>query len=192
MGIFNHISKDKTNTNVQDGTTRFDIIFSDYARKDDLLNYYKTSMSITNPINMGGNGITALGERTEDTDGINKSFLNKRIPTTSKNLKSEISTSITELTQTNNEKVKDLETMITRGATKLSEMNKFINNEIKALRSTYDELNKKNTLTADEIKKINNSLTSALKSIKTSMVDFNKKFIDTKELQSEITKLKIQ
>ena len=37
MGIVNHISKDKTNTNVQDGITRFDIIFSDYARKDDLL-----------------------------------------------------------------------------------------------------------------------------------------------------------
>ena len=48
----------------------------------------------------------------------------------------------------------------------------------------------KNTLTADEIKKINNSLTSALKSIETTMVDFNKKFIDTEELQNEILKLK--
>ena len=49
MGIFSHISKDKT-TNVQDGTTRFHIIFSDYARKDDLLNYYNKSMPITNHI----------------------------------------------------------------------------------------------------------------------------------------------
>ena len=63
-----------------------------------------------------------------------------------------------------------------------------INNEIKAIRSTYDELNKKDTLTADEIKMINNSLTSALKCIETTTVDFNKTFIDIEELQSEILK----
>ena len=76
MGIFNHISKDKINTNVQDGITRFDIIFSDYARKDDLKNYYNKSMpiTITNPIDMGGNRITSLADPTEDTDGINRSF----------------------------------------------------------------------------------------------------------------------
>ena len=81
MGIFNHISKDKNNTNVQDGTTRFDIIFSDYARKDDLLNYYNKSIPIvaTNPIEMGGNKITSLADPTEDTNRINRSFLNKRI-----------------------------------------------------------------------------------------------------------------
>ena len=33
---------------------------------------------------------------------------------------------------------------------------------------------------------INNSLVRALKGIETTMVDFNKKFIDTEELQSEI------
>ena len=83
MGIFNHILKDKTNTNVQDGITRFDIIFSDYARKDDLLQYYNKSLPITttNPIDMGGNRITSLADPTEDTDGINRSFLNKRIST---------------------------------------------------------------------------------------------------------------
>ena len=107
MGIFNHISRDKTN--VQDGTTRFDIIFFDYARKDDLLNYYNKSMPITNHTNMGGNKIIALGDPTEDTDRLNKRFLNKKNSKASKNLKSEISTSITELTQTNNEKVKDLD-----------------------------------------------------------------------------------
>ena len=76
MGVFNDISKDKTNTNVQDGITRFDIIFS-----DDLLNYYNKSMPIatSNPIDMGGNRITSLADPTEDTDGINRSFLNKRI-----------------------------------------------------------------------------------------------------------------
>ena len=80
IGIFNHISKDRTNTNVQDGTTRFDIIFSDYARKDDLLNYYNKSMPITtttNPIDMGGNKTTSLADPTEDTDGINRFFLIK-------------------------------------------------------------------------------------------------------------------
>ena len=86
MGIFNHISKDKTNTNVHDGITRFDIIFSDYAKKDDLLNYYSKLLSIstTNPIDMGGNRITSLADPTEDTDGINRSFLNKRISTATK------------------------------------------------------------------------------------------------------------
>ena len=39
MGIFNPVSKDKSKTNTQSGTTRFDIIFSDYARKDDFLKY---------------------------------------------------------------------------------------------------------------------------------------------------------
>ena len=33
---------------------------------------------------MGGNRITSLADPTEDTDGINKSFLNKIISTASK------------------------------------------------------------------------------------------------------------
>ena len=33
MGIFNHVSKDKSETNIQSGTTRFDIILSDFAQK---------------------------------------------------------------------------------------------------------------------------------------------------------------
>ena len=46
-----------------------------------LLNYDNKSMPITttNPIDMGGNRITSLADATEDTDRINKSFLNKRI-----------------------------------------------------------------------------------------------------------------
>ena len=192
MAIFNHISKDKTNINVQDGITRFDIIFSDYARKDNLLQYYNKSMPITttNPINMGGNRITSLADPTVDTDGINRSFLNKKISTATKNLKSEISTSVSDLTKTNNVKVNELETKITNGAIALSEMNKSINNEIKAITITLDILNKKDTLTDDEIKKINNKLVSAIKSIDTTMLDFNKMLIDTEEIQSEITKLK--
>ena len=39
----------------------------------------------TNPINMGENKITSLGNPTEDTDAINRSFLTKRISTASKN-----------------------------------------------------------------------------------------------------------
>ena len=42
-----HISKDKTLTNVQSGTRRFDILVSDYVRKDDLFTYYSESMPIT-------------------------------------------------------------------------------------------------------------------------------------------------
>ena len=107
MGIFNHISTDKTNTNVQDGTTRFDIIFSDYARQDELLNCYNKSMPIitTNPSDMGRNKITSLADPTEDTDGINRSFLNKRLNTVTKNIQSEISTSILDITKTNKEKL---------------------------------------------------------------------------------------
>ena len=61
-------------------------------------------ITTTNPIDMG-NRITCLADPTEDTDGINRSFLNKRISTASKNLKSEISTSISDLTKTNNKKL---------------------------------------------------------------------------------------
>ena len=88
MGIFNHISKDKTNTNVQDGITRFDIIFPDYTRKDDLINYNNKSMPIstTNTINMGGNIITSLADPIEGSNGINTSFLNKRISIVTKDI----------------------------------------------------------------------------------------------------------
>ena len=41
MEIFNHMSKNKSTTNIQSGTARFDLIFSDYVRNDDLNNYYK-------------------------------------------------------------------------------------------------------------------------------------------------------
>ena len=49
----------------------------------------------------------------------------------------------------NNEKVKDLETKITRGATVLLEINKFINDQLKVITTTLDTLNKKDTLTDD-------------------------------------------
>ena len=57
---------------------------------------------------------------------LNRNFLNKRISTATKNLKSEITTTLSELTNRNNEKVSDLETKITKGATDLLEMNKLI------------------------------------------------------------------
>ena len=41
MGIFHHVSKDKSKTNIQSGTVNFDAMFSDYVRTDDLNNYYK-------------------------------------------------------------------------------------------------------------------------------------------------------
>ena len=52
-------------------------------------------------------------------------------------------------------------------------------------------MNKKDTVSAEDIKKINDKLVSEIKSVETRMNDFNKMFIDTEELQSEITKLKI-
>ena len=51
-------------------------------------------------------------------------------------------------------------------------------------------MNTKDTLTAGEIKKINDKLINELKDVETKMNEFNKFFIDTEELQSEITKLK--
>ena len=55
MEIFNHVSKDKSKTNIQSGTTRFDIIFSDNARKYILINYYSKSehVTFTKPVDMG-------------------------------------------------------------------------------------------------------------------------------------------
>ena len=66
---------------------------------------------------MGGNKITSLADPTEDTDAVNKSFLNKRISTATKNLTNDINTSLSDLIKTNNEKVNDLETKITNRAT---------------------------------------------------------------------------
>ena len=75
MGIFNHISKNISTDNIVSGTARFDLIFSDYVKSDDLNNYYK----ISEPIDMGGNRITSLGEPTEATDAINRNFLHRRL-----------------------------------------------------------------------------------------------------------------
>ena len=99
-------------------------------KEDELLQQYNKSIPIvaTNPIDMGGNRITSLADPTEDTDAINRIFLNKRISTANKNLKNEIqkevTISISDLTKTNNEKVNELETKITNGATALSEIQK--------------------------------------------------------------------
>ena len=104
--------------------------------------------------------------------------------------KTEINKSISELTNTNEEKVKDLETKIMKGEVDLSEMNKLMTDQIKVVNTTLESLNNKDVLTAEDIKGINNTLTTSLKDIETKMVDFNKKFIDTEELQSEINKMK--
>ena len=86
MGFFNNISK-LSNKNMQRVDATFEVIWSEYAKKDELLNYYNKSIPIvaTNHIDMGGNRITSLADPTEDTDGINRSFLNKKIYTTNKN-----------------------------------------------------------------------------------------------------------
>ena len=191
MGIFNNISKlsDKT---IKRADTTFELVMSEYARKDDLLQYYDKTKPITtsNLIDMSGNRIINLGEPVDDTDGVSKSFLNKRITYATRNLKIDINTSIAELTKTNNDKVVELEAKIIKGATDLSEIQKTITNNIKTITDTLTELNKKDTLIAVEIKNINDKLVNELKNVETKMNDFNKMFIDTEELQSEITKLK--
>jgi len=195
MGIFNNLTK-LSGKNIQRMDTTFEIIAADYEIKDELLNYYNKLVPIvaTNPLDMGGNRITSLADPTEDTDAINRIFLNKRISTANKNLKNEIqketNTSIAELTKTNNDKVTDLETRITNGATALSAIQKTISDYIKSITDTHTELNKKDTLTAEEIKSINNKLTTELNNVETKMNEFNKMFIDTEELQSEISKLR--
>ena len=95
MGIFINISK-LSKSNIKTGDTLIGIIWSDYAKKDDLLNYYEKSK----PIDMGGNKITSLADPKEDTDAINRSFLNKRIYTANKNLKNDINTSLADLIKT--------------------------------------------------------------------------------------------
>ena len=170
--------KNKSTTNISSGTARFDLIFSDYVRNDDLNNYYK----ISEPIDMGGNRITSLGKPTEITDAINRNFLHRRLTAATTNLKSEINTSISDLTKTDNEKVSDLESKITKGAVDLQEMNKLIEEQIKVINNILESFNNKDILTAEDIKGINNTLTTLLKDIETEIVDFNKKFIDTEEL----------
>ena len=91
MGIFNHVSKNKS-TNTQSGTVNFDVIFSDYVRNDDLNNYYKKS----EPIDVGGNKITSLGEPTEATDAINRNFLHRRLTAATANIKSDFTTTLSE------------------------------------------------------------------------------------------------
>ena len=124
---------------------------------------------------MGGN----KRYTTEDTDAINRSFLNKRIYTANKNLRNDINTSLADLVKTNNEKITDLETKITNGATALSEIQKSITNQLKSIIDTFTELNKKDTLTAEEIKNINVKLATELRTVETKMNEFNKMFIDT-------------
>ena len=106
---------------------------------------------------MGGNRITSLGEPTEPTDAVNRSYQHRRLTTAIANLKTEISTSISEITNINEEKVKDLETKIMKGAIDLQKMNKLITDQIKVVNTTLESLNNKDVLTAEDIKGINNT-----------------------------------
>ena len=144
MGIFNNITKLPAKS-IQRADATYDIVLGDYAKKSELLNYYNklTPIVATNAIDMGGNKITSLADPAEDGDAINRSFLTKRISTASKNLKNDINTSLADLVKTNNEKVTDLETKITNGATALSEIQKSITNQLKSITDTFTELNKK-------------------------------------------------
>ena len=169
MGIFNHVSKNKS-TNIQSGIVNFDVIFSDYVRNDDLNNYYKK----LELIDVGGNKVSSLGEPTEATDAMNRNFLYRRPTAATGNIKSDFTTTLSELSKTNNEKVNDLETKIIRETTDLLEMNKLITNQITVVTNTLDLLNKKDVVTDEGIKKINNTLTTSLQDIETKMVDFIK------------------
>ena len=126
MGIFNNITK-LPGKSIQRLDATYDVVLGDYAKKSELLNYYNKLSPIvaTNPIDMGGNKITSLADPTEDGHAIDRSFLTKRISTANKNLKNDINTSIADLVKTNNEKVTDLDTKITNGATALSEIQKL-------------------------------------------------------------------
>ena len=111
MGIFNHISKNKSTDNIVSGIARFDLIFSDYVRSDDLNNYHKKS----EPVDMSGNRITSLGEPIA-TDSVNRNYQHRRLTAEIEKLKTEINKSISDLTNTNEEKVKELETELIKGA----------------------------------------------------------------------------
>ena len=81
MGIFNHISK-LSKSNVQSGNAIFDLVMTDYAKKDDLTNYHNKSeppLTMSIDLNINENQITFLGDPVDENDAINKSFLNKRI-----------------------------------------------------------------------------------------------------------------
>ena len=116
---------------------------------------------------MAWNKITSWGEPTEATDAINRNFLHRRLTAATTSIKSDFTTTLAELTKTNNEKVSDLETKITRGATDLLEMNKLITNQITVVTNTLQSLNKKDVITGEDIKRINNTLTFSLEDIET-------------------------
>ena len=101
---------------------------------------------------MGGNKITSLGEPTEATDAINRNYLQRRLTSAGKDIRSEFTTTLSELTKTNNTKVSDIETKITKGATDLLEMNKLITNQITVVTNTLESLNKKDVVTDEDIK----------------------------------------
>ena len=89
---------------------------------------------------MGGNKINSLGEPTEATDAVNRNFLHGRLTTAPANIKSDFTTTLSELTKTNNEKVSDLEIKIAKGTTDLQEMNKLITNQITVVTNTLEFL----------------------------------------------------
>ena len=144
MGIFNNITKLSTKA-IQRVDTTFELIAADYVKKTELLNYYNklTPIVATNSIDMGGNKITSLGEPTEPSDAISRSFLQKRINAASANIKSEINRSIEDLGITANREVKDLETRITNRAAELSEIQKSITNQVNSITETLTELKNK-------------------------------------------------
>ena len=81
MGLFNNIIERKT-----DGSStiaNYDIIFSEYARKNDVANYLHKGRNKTNilhsDIDMGSNKITNLGNPGSANHAVSKRFPYKRI-----------------------------------------------------------------------------------------------------------------
>ena len=174
MGIFNNITKLSTKA-IQRVDTTFELIAADYVKKSELLNYYNklTPIVATNTIDMGGNKITSLGEPTEPSDAMSRSFLQKRINAASANIKSEINKSIEDLKISTNNEVTSLETKITNGAAELSKIHKEITNQLKFITDTLTELKNKDTVTPAEIKEIDDKLINGLKDVETKMNEFN-------------------
>ena len=65
---FNNISKlsDKT---IKRADATFEVVYADYVKRDELLNYYDKTKPIisSSNIDMGGNRITSLADPVDDT-----------------------------------------------------------------------------------------------------------------------------
>ena len=183
MGLFNNITERKT-----DGSStilNYDIIFSEYARKKNLANYFHKGRNKTkilhSDVDMGNNKITNLGNPGSANDAVSKRFLYERIP----KLTNDYSLgSVSGKTDSINTEIAELQKGLLSNRKSIQEKSMSLPNEIAKVNAA---LSLNVSTTENKImKKLRKYIRAGVSSIKDNLAKLNEELIDNDELQEKL------